>query len=86
MAPSDSSRLLGRRLSAALALRGLTLEDLAKASDTTRQTAWRYANGLSSQNFWIIAKMAKHLGVRMEWLAYGEEPMQSSSNQNGGGT
>ena len=68
---------VGRRLSAAMALRGMTPPTLSEVSGVNRQTIWRYMTGRSTQAFVVMARLAKALKVRLDYLAYGSGNIES---------
>lgn len=68
--------LIGRRLSAAMAVRGVSADQLADVVGVRRQTIWRYQTARSAPSFPVMAKIAKVLAVRLEFLAYGSGSME----------
>lgn len=66
---------IGRRLAAAMAYRGISMIELAARSGVHRQTIWRYANGKTEQSLPRMALICSVLRVRLEYVAYGDVPM-----------
>jgi transcriptional regulator with XRE-family HTH domain len=73
------NRAVGRRIAAAIAFRGESIATIAEGTGIHRQTVWRYSRGTVTQGFAIVALLAKHLKIRLDWLAFGTEPMQEDS-------
>lgn len=79
---SDPKQLerFGARFRAAMAYRRVTPKKLAKAT-SGRVSGWsiyRYMNGEVDPAFTTAAYLAAVLGVNLEYLAYGTEPMVSA--------
>lgn len=51
----------------------------ADAIGVRAHVLWRYENGRALPRIGTLAKIARHAGVRMEWLATGEGRMSESS-------
>ena len=75
MAASPELEKIGRRLAAAMAYRNVKPSRIAAKSGITRQTLWRYETGQTKPDLMTMAKVANTLGIRLEWLATGKEPM-----------
>lgn len=71
---------VGNRLRAAMALRGWSGADLARLSGLSRQTIWRYMTGRSPQNLDSMARIARLLDARLEYLAYGSGEIEHQRN------
>jgi transcriptional regulator with XRE-family HTH domain len=71
---------VGRRIAAAIALRGESVAAVAEATGIHRQTVWRYSRGMVTHGFVLVALLAKHLKIRLDWLAFGTEPMQEGES------
>lgn len=63
---------LAQRLIKARSGHGWTQADLAEVSEVAAAQISRYEAGRSKPRPEVIAKLAKALAVRFEWLAYGE--------------
>lgn len=72
---NDSAVALGRRLSAAIAYRNASMVQVARETDISRTTLWRYLNGETTQPFEVVARLADVLRVRLDYLAYEDGPM-----------
>jgi len=72
---------IGHRLSAAMALRGYTPAHLAGLTGVNRQTIWRYQTGRSTQSLLGMAKLARALRVRLDYLAYGDGKLEKGGRQ-----
>ena len=68
---SVAYKAIGARLSAAMGLRGPTTADVARLTEISRQTIWRYQRGRTCQSFHLMAVLAHALDVSLDYLAYG---------------
>jgi len=75
---------LNERVSAARVKAHLTQAQLAKAAGVSQQAIQKLEAGKSKDSK-KIAQIAIACGVRPEWLAYGEEPMEASRPAHRGG-
>jgi DNA-binding XRE family transcriptional regulator len=66
---------LGARLRQARGFAGQTQETLADAVGVTRPAVARYEAGTSGASLETVWAMARALGVRAGWLAFGEAPV-----------
>lgn len=67
--------MIGERMKRARRRRAWTQERLAREADLTVRTLHRVETGAVEPRPSTLNKLAGALGVRVEWLTEGEEPM-----------
>jgi transcriptional regulator with XRE-family HTH domain len=70
---------MGMRLRAAREQRSLKQSELADMVGMRPHSLWRYEAGRAAPGTPRLLKLARALGVRLEWLVSGEGPMATSS-------
>ncbi|MDR3014779.1 MAG: helix-turn-helix domain-containing protein [Delftia acidovorans] len=64
---------LAQRLIKARSIHGWSQADLAESSGVAAAQISRYEQGRTTPRPPVVAKLAKALGVRFEWLAFGQD-------------
>ena len=82
----DQQSAVAKRLRRALGASTMTLDELSRrlqplGVEHTRSTVHRYMSGASEPTLRWVMVAAPILGVRVEWLATGEEPWRISSRR-----
>lgn len=70
---------LAERLRDARERRGLFRSQVVDGLDIHETTLWRWENGKAVPSLHHLHEVSRRLGVRLAWLAEGEEPMDPSA-------
>lgn len=68
MSEPDERPLVARRIEEVRTRKRISRQQLAAAMGTTRMRIWRLENGETEVSAEVLAKIAEHLGVRVETL------------------
>ena len=78
--PTEVAKILARRVVAARTRHGLTQAALAEAVDVTNETISRIERGRFEPSLTTACRLAKALGVSLDYLAGGLEGAQSTAH------
>lgn len=76
---------VGERIREAREKAGKTQAELCEEAELNQPTLWRYEHDKILPGIDALAKIARALGVRMEWLTTGDRPVSERRAAAGGG-
>ena len=71
--PSEQARAIAARIVAARRGANLSAAELSRRCAVGSHSMWRYENARVTPGTAILARIAQHTGVSLEWLAMGDD-------------